>query len=168
MEGAKKYNLPLAVAVFLIGFFAGFLFKSYFPEDAITGKFFSGDSQSKADEEGGLLLDVGNFGSANYLSVESQPAGSKVFIKEAGFADGGWIVVREDAEGAPGKILGARRLDAGKYENIEVELLRGTEPGLVYHAILHGDDGDKEFDFNKDFPIRNDSGETIIREFNAF
>ena len=168
MDGGKKYNLPLAVAVFLIGFFAGFLFKAYFPEDAITGKFFSGDSQSKAGEEGGLLLDVGNFGSVNYLSVESQPAGSKVFIKEAGFADGGWIVAHEDVEGEPGKILGARRLDAGKYENIEVELLRGTTPGFTYHAVLHGDDGDKEFDFNKDFPIRNDLGETIIREFDAF
>ncbi len=162
MEG--KNNLALAIAVFLIGFFAGFLFKTYFPEDALMGVFFSdGDSE---DEWGNtLLFEAGDFGRANYLSIENQHAGPGVLLKEVGLADGGWVVVHEGDGGAPGKILGARRLDAGKYEAISVELLRETLPGGTYYAMLHGDDGDKEFDFNKDFPIRNDLGEVIMSDF---
>lgn len=165
MEETKNRNLPLIAAFFVVGFLAGFLFKTYFPEDKIAGMLFSGNSSVDKKNEDAPLFDIGNFGIGNYIMAENQTAGPKVLIKEVFLADGGWAVVREEAEGVPGRILGARRLDAGKYESVEIELLRKTEGGQKYYVILHGDDGDKEFDFNMDFPIRNDAGEIIMKDF---
>lgn len=164
MEETQNRNLPLIAAFFVVGFLAGFLFKTYFPEDKIAGMLFSGNFPEKKNENA-LLLDIGNFGIENYIMVENQAAGPEISVKEVFLADGGWVVIHEEAEGVLGRILGARRLDAGRYENIEVELLRQTLPGQKYYVILHGDDGDKEFDFNMDFPIRNDAGEIIMKDF---
>lgn len=165
MEETKNRNLPLLAAVLVIGFLAGFLFKTYFPEDKIAGMLFSGSSSIEENNKNALLFDVGNFGIGNYVVAENQAAGPEISVKEIFLADGGWVVAREETEGRTGKILGARRLDAGRYENIEIELLRQTLLGQKYYVVLHGDDGDKEFDFNMDFPIRNDAGEIIMKDF---
>ena len=81
------------------------------------------------------------------------------------FADFGWAVVYEDSKGAPGWILGARRFGPGMYENEAVELLRGTTPGNVYYVIIHGDNGDKQFDLKADLPLTDESGVNIMQRF---
>lgn len=100
------------------------------------------------------------------VSVDDQPAGFKVVVNMVTFAKTGWLVVHEDSGGVPGKILGARRYDAGIFLG-EVELLRQTEVGKTYYAMLHTDDGDKQFDSKVDLPILGLDARVIMDSFKA-
>ena len=80
--------------------------------------------------------------------------------------DSGWVAVREDRDGVFGNILGAQYLPAGTYTNVTVDLLRGTEPGKIYYAVLYKDDGDKVFDYEKDSIVQSENS-TIFATFHT-
>lgn len=103
----------------------------------------------------------------NAIAVNDQPPGSKVAIPLLTLARDGWVVVHEEAGGWPGAILGAQRFNAGANQSGSVELLRPTEEGKVYFAMLHADDGDRQFDHTKDLPIQDPQGNTILMRFVA-
>lgn len=102
----------------------------------------------------------------NAVAVNDQPAGMKVDVTMATLTKPGWVVVAEDNNGMPGKILGAHRYDPGIYL-AEVDLLRGTEAGKTYHVVLRLDDGDKVFDQTKDLPIMGEDGKVVETTFKA-
>ncbi len=106
-------------------------------------------------------------GGASAIEADNQPAGSRVLIRAAALAQPGWIAVHEDNNGTPGKILGAARVDAGEYANGSVDLLRPTESGKAYYAMVHGDDGDKQFDHTKDLPVTDQSGNPVTVRFST-
>jgi len=106
----------------------------------------------------------------NILVVSDQPAGEEVIMSmvSLGLGQSGWVAIHEvDVDGAPSNILGARRFGAGKYFGEKIELLRGTREGEVYVAVLHADDGDSEFDYKREIPLEDLSGNLIISEFLA-
>ena len=85
------------------------------------------------------------------LSVEDQAAGSSVTVTGLDVAETHWVAVYEEEEGAPGWILGARRVHAGDtFAN--VELLRPTVSGKTYYVAILGDDGEDTFDRKSDLP----------------
>ena len=102
----------------------------------------------------------------NAIEVNDQRAGDKVEITMATLSKAGWVVVHEDDNGAAGKVLGARRYEPGIYL-AEVELLRSTESGKIYYAMLHIDDGDKEFNLGKDAPMKGEDGVVVMDSFKA-
>ncbi len=102
---------------------------------------------------------------ANSITADDQPAGTMVAIavkteKEA------WVAVHEDANGKPGNILGAQIFPAGTHLG-KINLLRGTESGKKYYAMLHADDGDRAFDYTTDLPLKDMAGEPIMHAFMA-
>ncbi|MBI2096779.1 MAG: hypothetical protein HYT40_01310 [Candidatus Sungbacteria bacterium] len=102
---------------------------------------------------------------SNAIAVENQKAGDRVEVSGVTFgADGGWVAIHEDREGKPGNILGARIFPGGETRNGFVELLRPTVNG-VYYAMLHRDDGDRQFDYLKDTPLTNSAGNVIMVRF---
>lgn len=103
----------------------------------------------------------------NAIAVDDQDAGSTATVRSATLSEEGWVVIHEDWNGKPGNILGARRLLAGTHQAVVVELLRSTEGGKVYYAMLHRDDGDKAFAHTRDLPVLDAGGSPIMMRFVA-
>ena len=105
-------------------------------------------------------------GNQNSVSVEDQKPGNTVAIKSVTLGTVGWVVIHDAASGKPGHILGAHRFNAGTYTG-QVELLKETEEGKVYYAMLHADNGDKQFDYRTDLPINDNAGNPVMMRFVA-
>ncbi|MFA4941401.1 MAG: hypothetical protein WC582_02280 [Patescibacteria group bacterium] len=102
---------------------------------------------------------------SSLLKVENQSSGASVSVFSVSLSAPSWIVIREDSDGKMGNILGALWLPQGFHENETVELLRETEPGSRYYALIFSDDGDKKFVRETDLPLKDDNGEMIVSEF---
>lgn len=84
--------------------------------------------------------------SGEVVVVEDQAAGSSVVVASASLTKPSWIAIKD----AAGWILGARRFDMTSVPESSIPLLRATEAGKIYYAVIYVDDGDKAFDFKKD------------------
>ena len=105
--------------------------------------------------------------SGGSVAVSNQPAGTEVIITNLVMPKDGWVAIHEDLNGVPGSILGAHRYDAGTVQNADISLLRGTQAGMKYYAVLHEDDGDRAFDPHVDMPMQGLGGELISATFTA-
>lgn len=103
----------------------------------------------------------------NAIDIADQPAGMVVTVALTVLNEQGWVAIHEDEGGEPGRILGATLVFAGERNNVAVELLRATEKGKTYYAMLHTDDGDKAFDNKKDLAIKDSTGSVIMMKFVA-
>lgn len=97
----------------------------------------------------------------NSISIISQAAGNLVVITEVQDEQPTWVAIHEDVDGKPANILGAQLFDAGAYSGT-VSLLRNTEPGHKYYAILYKDNGDRMFDYTTDLPLEQASTGGLI------
>lgn len=126
------------------------------------GKSAENDSAGKASRTASDIfsLPLGH----NTVSVDEQRAGNSVFVSLATLSRGAWIAIHEDNGGVPANILGARYFPAGKTAGT-VDLLRATVPSTLYYAVVHQDDGDREFDFRRDEPLQDPFGNVIMVSF---
>ena len=142
----------------------------------------SGDSQ-KSDDASGVVNTVGTTDtsavkndsttaspdtrsvtmSGQAVTVVDQPAGSIVKVASVTLPDIGWVAVRDNN----GRVLGARRFEAGTNENVEVILLRNTVAGEKYQVLLYVDDGDKAYDLHKDSLVMNADASVAGTTFTA-
>ncbi len=99
------------------------------------------------------------------IDVSDQSAGNTVKVSHITLANDGWIVVHEARGGFIANALGAARKDAGKYSDITISLMRNTEPKKEYWVVLYKDNGDRIFDLNTDFPVRDSKNNPIINSF---
>jgi len=102
---------------------------------------------------------------SSLLSVSKQLAGDKVIISSVELENDSWIAINEKVNGELGNILGALWLPAGKHSDVEVELLRSTESGKSYFAVIRSDNGDKEFDHEIDLPLEDENGNILVSSF---
>ncbi len=88
------------------------------------------------------------------LSVSNQKAGTMVQLGPVTFpAEAGWIVVRDDVNGAPGNTLGAARYNTKDgLIPTAVELLRATEAGKKYQVMFYTQEGNLTFALTEDKP----------------
>lgn len=191
VEKSRWFTGP-TFTTFLIGLIIGFSVNSFFgspllPGDGVVSDdadttentaaledvLDTGKATNKADGDGSLTGEKAVVPSSvasgeNILVVSNQPAGDKVVVSMVSIAMNGWVTVREtDANGALGNILGARRFNAGKYFGETVELLRGTKEDAVYAVVLHADDGDREFDYTREVPLKDKNGNLVSGTFTA-
>lgn len=103
----------------------------------------------------------------NAIAVNDQASGSNVEVSFITLARDGWVVIHEERDGKPGNILGALRFNAGESQKGVVELLRPTVEGKTYFAMIHLDDGDRQFDHTKDLPVTDQQGNVIMMRFVA-
>jgi hypothetical protein len=84
----------------------------------------------------------GNAG-RNQASVSDQKAGNSVVVSNLTLDKSYWVAVRDSVQqGKISYILGARRLQAGSYNDLRINLIsRSTEPGKSYDIVLYGDTG---------------------------
>ena len=187
VEKGRWFTGP-TFTTFLIGLIIGFSVNSFFggsllsdtsevADDAVVSETdataalgeLAGDTASEAPLSGsaGSVSSTVATGE-NILVVSNQPAGDKVIVSMVSVGANGWVTVREtDGSGILGNILGARRFNAGKYFGETIELLRGTKEGQVYAVVLHADDGDGEFEYTREVPVKDKGGNLISGTFTA-
>lgn len=101
------------------------------------------------------------------LTIENQPAGKSVAIKNMNLAATAWVAIHDDRDGKPGDILGAKRYFATETSGT-VPLLRATVAGKRYFAMVHKDNGNLAFEFKAgDAPLMNSAGEPVMAAFVA-
>ncbi|MCI0565621.1 hypothetical protein L0Y46_00330 [bacterium] len=185
----KKYNLVAIVVAFIVGFFVGLDISWILgdKEDARESKTASttedifgsipdgeeGEGMMK-NEEGSQMTggekkpsSVMVSGGFN-ITVGDQFPGRVVTLPSVEVGKDSWVSIREDnpaAPGTPGSILGASRFRAGTYTDASIELLRGTTEGGTYYATIHADDGDDEFNYEKDLPFAGSDGKELTQAF---
>ncbi len=106
--------------------------------------------------------------SENSVAVKNQTAGNKVVIDKLALTKEVWIAIHDVLPTGPGWILGAQKFPVGNYEKFEVNLLRSTEPGKKYVAMLHISSGDEKFEFRAgeaDRPLLDADKKPIMSEF---
>lgn len=106
--------------------------------------------------------------SKNAIYLTDQIPGENITVSVVHFETPGFVVVHEDLNDAPGKILGASSLlPAGETKNaLPVTLSRTTKDGETLYAILHLDNGDGTFDAAKDKPAQDKvGGEPVMMIF---
>lgn len=89
----------------------------------------------------------------NAIAVDTQKAGDRVEVTMVTFSQTGWVAIHEDRDGKLGNVLGAARFEPGIHLG-SVELLRPTESGKTYYAVLYADNGDRMFDLKTDAPMQ--------------
>jgi len=94
----------------------------------------------------GLAVAHGNHATAH----PQVSANGTVVVEQAFLTERGYLVVRADDDGTPGRVLGARPLDRGIHTGstvrIDASYWRNVSGNTTVWTVLHADDGDGEFD----------------------
>lgn len=106
----------------------------------------------------------------NLVAAGDQLAGSRVTLERVVLKNEGWVAIHDSDNGVAGRILGAALVAAGEQETVTVDLVRATEAGKSYFAMLHASNGDREFQFRAgeaDAPLTDASGNPVMASFKA-
>ncbi len=116
--------------------------------------------RSGRERFGSLRDSAGLIIGANAIYVADQAPSQTLAVAVVHLEKPGFVVIHEDAAGAPGKILGASgALPTGETNNpASIPLSRPTRNGETLYAMLHLDDGDSVFDAMKDKPALDSVG----------
>jgi hypothetical protein len=116
------------------------------------------DVSEKDSLNAGLTVvpDENNSGLDDAVESIDQTAAITVLVPYARIATSSWVAIRESNGELLGRILGARKIDAGVHEDVVVELLRATSPHTMYAVVLYTDNGDGVFDHRLDTLIERD------------
>ncbi len=102
--------------------------------------------------------------SGDTVSVADQPAGTSVAVASVTLSKDGWVAIRDDK----GWTLGAAWFPAGTQHTVSVQLLRATEAGKRYQALLFIDTaGDHTFDVHGETLVTNSDGSIAGAMFTA-
>ena len=103
----------------------------------------------------------------NRVVVTDQFPGNIVYLSSVQLANPGFVVIKKDNGGVPGDIMGSQYFDKGINPG-KVTLKVGTVEDGVYYAVIYSDtDSNKIFDAAKDQPLKDASGNTIMKMFRA-
>lgn len=155
--------MKIKVLIFLIGFVlgAGSIWLFLLSDQRGNDQYFTEQNDSYLSGD----VPVRNEGMQNRIVIPDQEYGGMVAIQFVSFNRSGWLVIHELLpDGSLGNALGAQRFDVGEYSG-GVSLLRVTESGSTYSAVLYTDNGDKRFDLGLDLPELDESNNLIKTEF---
>ncbi|MBI5004687.1 MAG: hypothetical protein HZC04_00665 [Candidatus Lloydbacteria bacterium] len=165
---AKRGGCAKHLVVFLLGFALGFgSLWLWNKNNAVSLNKNSNETKGilfPAKEAKENVDGAANEKDRNRIVVVSQEAGSLVVITEVQAEAPTWVAIHEDVDGKPANILGAQLFDAGVHSGT-VALLRNTEPGRTYHALLYKDNGDRVFDYVVDLPVESASEMVVSASF---
>lgn len=131
----------------------------------ITNRDLGNVKNTRADNE--IKLSEQIIVGDNGVVVEDQTPGKSVAVAQAVLKVPAWVAIHDDVNGKPGNILGAQLFAEGKTSG-KVELLRATEAGKSYIAVIHIDKGDwRLFNVALNVPLLGEDGSMITSSFNA-
>jgi hypothetical protein len=152
-NGIKVWQWIVTVIVIAILVFLGY-------------KMFSGSPKTNTDVvvENTDTSTTDNSTDSNRVVVLDQFPGNIVYISSVQLAKPGFVVIKGDKSGIAGDVIGYQYFDKGINPG-KITLTKSTVDGGIYYAQLYVDDGDKKFDLIKDLPIKDQSGNDIMKLF---
>lgn len=129
----------------------------------LAGYFwFGGDSNNTSNsgnngDNGASVIGSISRLAGNAIFVSNQKPGETVEVGLVQFENPGFVVIQEDNDGKPGRVIGSKLFPAGQSEGI-IELNESTEDGKTYHAVLWDDNADNKFAEADDVAIPTDDG----------
>jgi len=100
------------------------------------------------------------------LNVSAQNAGTRVGLDAVVLAKPGFVVIRQDVAGKPGKVIGTSAfLQAGEMHGVTVMAV--TKAGMSYWAELRADDGDGKFAEAKDAAVVDERNGAVSVKFST-
>ncbi len=134
---------PLLLGVIIVVIIGTFLFLGN-----------SGKEPDSTSDSSGLIV------GQNAIYIAEQAPGENITVSVVHFETPGFVVIHEDTNGVPGKILGASGLlPSGETKNAPpIALSRATKDGETLYAMIHLDNGDGKFDAAKDNPAQDKIG----------
>lgn len=117
---------------------------------------------STTDDVNGDAMIAGK--DVNRVVVTDQFPGNIVYLSSVQLTKPGFVVIHKDKAGTPGDVVGYQYFDKGINPG-KITLTTATMDGSIYYAVLHSDDGDKIFSATKDLPLKDASGNTIMKLF---
>lgn len=127
---------------------------------------FKGGSTPTTTIEDATSTDVTKTGDINRVVISDQFPGNIVYLSSVQLAQPGWVVIHKDNNGTPGAIIGSAYFEKGINPG-KITLTSPTVEGGIYYAMIHSDNGDKVFDATKDLPLKDASGNIIMKLFRA-
>ncbi|NQV89572.1 MAG: hypothetical protein HQ488_04590 [Parcubacteria group bacterium] len=110
----------------------------------------------------GAMLD----GGGNAIYLENQLSGTTgVQVGFAVLARPGFVVIFDDDDGVPGKVIGASDYLQNGGEHLTVALQTFLIDGAVYYAVLYHDNGDLVFDENADSQALDSTDSVVLMTF---
>jgi len=159
--GNKRWIFALIFVVIVVSFF---LFNSQ-EEEPLVNK---NETEEKTINE--IKTKVTGSGDTKTAGVYSlkiveQEAGDKINIAAASFPEDSWVVIYSDDNNQPKNIISAYRFSQGEVSDWKMPLITNLEPATQYHAVIHGEDGDRLFDYNKDIQLFDEDGNLLYASF---
>ncbi|MCX6714663.1 MAG: hypothetical protein NTX72_02525 [Candidatus Uhrbacteria bacterium] len=130
------------------------------PSNTASDQILPPSREANAD---GMLKNGDN---AVYLKDQSSGQ-SKIVVGYAVFAKPGFITIREDNKGLPGKIVGVSSLLHGRVDSPSVDLTTVLLADHVYYAELVSDDGNGTFEETNDLPVNDKDKSVVLMSFLA-
>ncbi len=96
------------------------------------------------------------------------PGGRSIEIDRIQVTAPVFVVIKENAGGAPGAVIGVSQLvGPGLVVQIPIELDRETRNNDILYAYLHRDNGNRTFNAGDDAPLLDSNGKAVVRTFFA-
>lgn len=122
-----------------------------------TNDSTSENGQNPSNTMGGMMVED------NSIAVSSQGETNLLFTSMVELEAPGYVVVHEDSNGQPGRILGVSGIiGPGMVHGAPVSLSRSTTAGEKIYAMLHKDNGDRTFSLADDQPVQSNQGGPIM------
>jgi len=99
------------------------------------------------------------------VRVEDQELRNRVEVAEVVSDGQGWLVIHAEEDGAPGPVIGYRKVKDGVNKNVRVKIDKAEATDTLY-AMLHADSGERgTFEFpDADAPVKVD-GDVVMAAF---
>lgn len=101
------------------------------------------------------------------ITADPQPAGETVIISNVTLTQPGFVIIHEETNGNPEKIIGrSELLQVGTKSSVTISLDRKVKSKELLFAILHNDDGSQAFESQgADLPSQDPNGKTVLARF---
>ena len=97
--------------------------------------------------------------------VNDQVPHDGVLVERTAFPERGFVVIREDAGGEPGAVIGVSSAIIGATSEFGIVLDRPSEDGEMLYAQLYTDDGNGRFEPSVDTPVTDSEGNPVLNPF---
>jgi hypothetical protein len=102
----------------------------------------------------------------NGIVVADQYPGNIAYISSVQLAQPGFVVIKKDAAGLPGKTIGSTYFKSGIHPG-QVSLSESMTDGSLYYAALFVDSNNNGTLDASDAPAKDSSGKAIMKTFRA-
>ncbi|MFA6294977.1 MAG: hypothetical protein WC666_00950 [Candidatus Paceibacterota bacterium] len=120
------------------------------------------NSQMPVVEETPITDELG----LNRIIMSDQYPGNVVYISSVQVANPSWVVIQDDNNGLPGKIIGSAHFDKGISPG-KINLTKPMIDGSTYYAVIYTDDGKTTFNVTTNVPLKDAKGNIIMKVFRA-